>query len=81
MQQNFTLVQYGGICRQQTKDDPITRFPLQCRVENTVGKGENAKKLAFAPFPTMFSKAVFLSVVKSWGYAVKKLTLYQMTNF
>ena len=37
------------------------------RVENTVGKGENA----FSPFPTLFSKAFFFGVVKSQDCVVK----------
>ena len=35
------------------------------RVENIVGKGENAGNPAFSPFPTMFSKGLFLNVVKN----------------
>ena len=38
------------------------------RVENNVGKGENA---GFSPFPTMFSKGFILSVVKSLDRVVK----------
>ena len=30
------------------------------RVENIVGKGENAGYPAFSPFPTMFSKGLFV---------------------
>ena len=37
------------------------------RVENIVGKGENAG----SPFPTMFSKGFFLRVVKSLDCVVK----------
>ena len=37
------------------------------RVENIVGKGENAELPAFSPFPTMFSKYYFFRVVKG-GY-------------
>ena len=36
------------------------------RVENTVGKGENAGYQHFSPFPTVFSKAFFFRVIKSW---------------
>ena len=35
------------------------------RVENIVGKGENAGDQHFTPFPTMFSKALF-----SWSIKV-----------
>ena len=42
------------------------------RVENIVGKGENAGFSALSLFPTMFSKAFFLGVVKSWD-CVKEL--------
>ena len=43
------------------------------RVENTVGKGENAGYQQFSPFPTVFSKAFFLRVVKSRDCVVKSL--------
>ena len=38
------------------------------RVEKSVGKGENAgnQRLPFSPFPTMFSKGLFLKVIQSW---------------
>ena len=35
------------------------------RLENIVGKGENAGYQHFSPFPTMFSKGFFLKVFKS----------------
>ena len=35
------------------------------RVENIVGKGENAGYPAFSAFPTVFSRALFLRVVYS----------------
>ena len=35
------------------------------RIENIVGNRENAGYTAFSPFPTVFSKAVFLRVVKT----------------
>ena len=38
---------------------------LRGRVENIVGKGENAGNPAFSPFFTMFSKGYFPRVVKS----------------
>ena len=41
------------------------------RVENTVGKGENAGYQAFSPFPTVFSTAVFFGVVKNRNCVVK----------
>ena len=41
------------------------------RVENIVGKGGNAGYQHFSPFPTMFSKALFFRVVKSWDCVVK----------
>ena len=37
------------------------------RIENIVGKGENA---AFSPFPTMFSKGFLFGIVKSWDCEV-----------
>ena len=38
---------------------------LLVRVQNTVGKGENAGLPAFSPLPTVFSTALFFRVVKS----------------
>ena len=44
---------------------------LLARVENTVGKGENAGYKHFFPFSPVFSKAFFFRVVKSWECVVK----------
>ena len=44
---------------------------LDYRVENTVGKGENAGYQYFSPFPTVFSKVFFFRVIKSWDCVVK----------
>ena len=41
------------------------------RIENIVGKGENAGLPAFSPFPTMFSKVFFLRVIKSRDCVLK----------
>ena len=41
------------------------------RVENTVGKGENAGNQYFLLFPTVFSKAFFAWVIKSLDCVVK----------
>ena len=41
------------------------------RVENIVGKGENAGYQYFLHFPQCFQKASFLGVVKSRDYLVK----------
>ena len=48
------------------------------KIELWLGKrrkpcGERRKcwLLAISPFPTMFSRAVFVRVVKSWGFVVK----------
>ena len=41
-----------------------SKFVLET-VENIVGKGEKAGLPAFSPFPTIFSKGVFLKVNKS----------------
>ena len=40
-------------------------------VENTVGKKEEMLVTSISPFPTVFSKAFFFWVVKSWDYVVK----------
>ena len=45
------------------------------RVENIVGKGENAGP-AFCPFLTKFSKVFFLKVVRSRDCVVKTYVLY-----
>ena len=42
------------------------------KVENTVGKGENAGYQQFSPFPTVFfSKALFFRVIKSRDCVIK----------
>ena len=41
------------------------------RLENMVGKGENAGIQHFLLFPLCFQKASFLGVVKSWDCVVK----------
>ena len=43
------------------------------RVENIMGKGDNAGLPAFSPFATMFSKAFFSRGVKSRDRVVKGL--------
>ena len=43
------------------------------RVQNTVGKEENAAYQHFFPFPTVFSKAFFFKVVKKSGLCGKEL--------
>ena len=45
------------------------RISLFDRVENIVGKGENGG--TFSPFPTMFSKDLFVKVIKSQYCMVK----------
>ena len=40
------------------------------RVENIVGKGENAGYQHFLLFPTMFSKCLFPRIVRSWDCVV-----------
>ena len=39
-------------------------------LENKVGKGENAGIPAFSPFPIMFSKAFFFTIVETWDCEV-----------
>ena len=69
--QKFRPVQIQSICRRQNKCD-------QQIIEISVGKGgkhsEKRRKCwlpAFSPFPTMFSKGLFPSVVKSRDCVVK----------
>ena len=45
------------------------------RVENSVGKGENAGYQHFSPYPTLFSKSLFVRVVKSQGCVVRSSQL------
>ena len=56
-------------------DDKIKVFEMMIfvfdRVENIVGKGENAGYQHFLLFPTMFSKGLFVKVVKSRDCVVK----------
>ena len=37
----------------------------------TVGKGEKCCLPAFSTFPTMFSRSIFLRVMKTWDCVVK----------
>ena len=46
---------------------------VSVRVENIVGKGENAGHQHFLLFPQCFHKALLLGVVKSWDCVVKSL--------
>ena len=55
-QQNDRHDQIESLCRRQNRYFSSENF-LFDRVENTVGKGENAGLPAFSPFPTVFSKA------------------------
>ena len=64
---NFVLVRVESIVL-----TPILNFVL-VRVENIVGKGENAGYQHFLLFPTMFSKAFFLWVVKGLDLFGKEL--------
>ena len=50
--------------------DKMTIFRLE-RVENSLGKGENAGNQHFLLFPTVFSKAFFFGVLKSQNCVVK----------
>ena len=56
-------------------DDKIKVFEMMIfvfdRVENIVGKGENAGYQHFLLFPTMFLKGLFYKVVKSQDCVVK----------
>ena len=57
-QQNFQMVEIDSICRQQNKTDLKINFALG-RVENILGKGENAGYQHFLLFPQCFQKASF----------------------
>ena len=69
--QIFRLVQIESICRQQNK------WKLNIEICNGKGRKHCGKWRkcwlpAFSPFPTMFSKAFCLRVVKSWVCVVKR---------
>ena len=51
------------------------------RVENIVGKGENAGYQHLLLFPTWFSKGFFLKVIKSWGLCGKELNILSADVF
>ena len=56
------------------KKMPLKMNFVMGRVENIVGKGENGRKCwlpAFSPFPTIFSKGLFVRVVKSRDCVLK----------
>ena len=64
----FRPVQIESICRQQNNVAEKFKFLLE-RVENIVGKGENAGYQHFLPFPQRFQKAPvtgLLKVVTEW---------------
>ena len=44
---------------------------LNDRIEKNVEIGENAGLSAFSPFPTMYLKAFFFGVFKTWDSVVK----------
>ena len=54
--QNFWLVRIESICRQQNS--------VFDRVENNVGKGENADYQHFLLFPQSFKKTFYLGLLK-----------------
>ena len=41
------------------------------RVENNIGKGESAGNQQFSSCPTMYKKAVFLGIIKTFESLVK----------
>ena len=43
------------------------------RIENIVGKRRKCWVPAFSTFPTMFSKAFFLKIIKTWDILTKRL--------
>ena len=70
---------YQSILSNITK---LPEFALE-RLENFMGKGENAAKPAFSPFPIMFSKVVFPSFVKKLeflenGFISMRVSHWQM---
>ena len=68
--QDSRLIQIERICRQQKKCDSEIRICLG-KGRKHGGKRRKCWLQAFSPFSTMFSKAVFLKVVKTLNYVVK----------
>ena len=79
--QNFRLVQIESICRRYNKCELKIEIALG-RVENIVGKRENAGYQHFLLFPQCFQK-VFLSGSFKIGLCGKKLSprFYQSTAY
>ena len=73
--QNFGLDQIKSICRQQNKccSYVLIFFFFFDRIENIVGKGENADYQYFLLFPQCFSKGFLVLVVKTRNCLVKGL--------
>ena len=61
---NFRLVQIESICRRQIECDRIIEIYFW-KGRKHCGKRRKFWLPAFSPFPTMFSKGLFLKVVKS----------------
>ena len=59
---------------EKSKVAKIMKLVLGNMLENFVNKRKNARKCwlpAFSPLPTMFSKALFCRVLKTWDCVVK----------
>ena len=70
---NFRLFQTERVCRRQFQIVENGRM-LSRRIENTVGKGENARYGQFLLFPQCFQKAFFPGASKGvilWEWAKK----------
>ena len=65
-QQNFILVQIERICRWQNNSNLKIGIRFEKRVENIVGKGENAGDQYFLLFPQCFQKLSFSGLLKVW---------------
>ena len=68
---NFRPVQNKILCRQQNKCDSKVELCLG-KGRKLCGKRRKCWLPAFSPFPTMFSTAFFLRVVRSQDCVVKK---------
>ena len=69
-QQDFGPVQIQSICRQVNKCNRKVRICFE-KGRKHCGKRRKWWLPAFSPFPTMFSKAFSVKIVKSWDSLVK----------
>ena len=76
--------QIESICRLQMKNNAKMTISLFNRIGNTEGKGKKCWLPAFSPFPTVFSRAFYLRVVRYksglCGKELKTLFIWNITK-